>query len=119
MNGTKDPLDVYLELYTLSDHLNAAIAAVKETAAQEVAKYGRDGRVMGDYVLCQAPGRKSWKYTNVTLHKELSAKIKKIEELAKLANETGAAVFMPDTGEQIEPAVCEFTRDTIKVTRTP
>lgn len=103
VEGNADPADTYAKLYSLRKALDECIELVKTVAVSEVAKYGKEGVEKEGYVLTTKAGAGRWKYTSVTLHTELQAKLKAVEALAQAAYKTGASIA-DENGQLIEPA---------------
>lgn len=103
-NGNAKPAETYAYLYNLSKVVAECMEAVKESAIEEVAKYGAEGcTAMGLRMTTKsAAGR--WNYKAVAAHADLMARVKEVEELAQTAYRTGGNVTDQD-GQYIEPAV--------------
>lgn len=102
-NGEADPAETYAYLYNLREAIEECLAAVKEVAVNEVAKYGTEGYSAHGLKLTTKSAAGRWSYKGVAAHAELAAKLKGIEQLAQAAHKTGASIADGD-GVMIEPA---------------
>jgi len=115
-NGEADPAETYAYLYNLREALEECLAAVKEVAINEVAKYGTEGYTAHGLKLTTKSAAGRWSYKGVAAHAELAAKLKSIEQLAQAAHKTGASIADGD-GVMIEPADYTPGTTTIYATR--
>lgn len=103
-NGNGNPAETYAYLYSLNKVVAECMEVVKESAIEEVAKYGAEGcTAMGLRMTTKsAAGR--WNYKAVSAHVDLMARLKEVEDLAQVAYRSGGNVTDQD-GQYIEPAV--------------
>jgi hypothetical protein len=116
-NGTANPAETYALLYGISKTVEECIAAIKEAAIEEVTKYGKDGVDHFGLHLTTKPAGGRWNFKGVSVHAELSARLKVVEELAQTAYRTGGGIADPD-GQLIQPAMYLPGSDTIVCTKT-
>jgi hypothetical protein len=115
-NGDRDRVEAYAELYKLKAVLEDCLSSAKAGAINDVAKYGKEGVVVGDLKLTIKSGAGRWNYQGVKQWMDLKTKMIGVEELAKAANKTGGFVT-DENGEVINPAVQTFDADTIVATK--
>lgn len=115
-NGEADPAETYAYLYNLREALEECLAAVKEVAVNEVAKYGTEGFTAHGLKLTTKSAAGRWSYKGVAAHAELAAKLKGIEQMAQVAWRHGGSVADAD-GVLIEPATYTPGSTTIYATK--
>lgn len=116
INGTIDAAEAYAYLYNLRETLDECLAAVKEVAVNEVAKYGAEGFTAHGLKLTTKNAAGRWSYKGVAAHAELAAKLKGIEQMAQVAWRQGCIVADGD-GVLIEPATYTPGATTIYATK--
>lgn len=115
-NGHADAADTYAHLYNIKKALDECMAMVKESAVDEVKKYGKEGVVKMGLLLTTKAAAGRWNYSGVAVHSDLSKKLKQVEELAQAAYRTGASIANDD-GELITPATYLAGADTVVCTK--
>lgn len=111
-NGHASAADTYALLYGLKKTIDDCIDAVKEQAVDEVRQYGKEGVTKMGFHMIVKPAAGRWNYKGVSLHNELTAKIKQVEELAQTAYRTGGGISDSD-GQIVEPAFYLAGADTV------
>jgi hypothetical protein len=115
-NGTANPAETYALLYGISKTVEECMSMIKESAIEEVAKYGKEGVTHFGLTLNTKSAGGRWNYKSVEVHNELTKKLKAVEELAQTAYRTGGGIADSD-GQLIQPAMYMPGSDTIVCTK--
>jgi hypothetical protein len=120
--GNIQPETAYVALKALQIHLDKALKQIQPDAEAELLKYMEGNRatlttIHGVRVQLNN-GRRNYKFDHIHAWRELSDKMKAVEESAKMAAEAyskGKSFVDESTGEIIEPAVVKLSKPYITV----
>ena len=115
-SGSMDPLKAYIKLKKLSKIFDDAISQIQGSALTEAKKHGKSFEFFGAKVDVKE-GAAQYDYKGVPQWAALSEKIKGVEAAAK-QRALNPNIIMADaeTGEEIEPAMVSYSKETIAIT---
>lgn len=114
-NGQTNPLKAYVEIKRLSQLLDQIKDTLQDQAIGERMKYGKEEVVIDGYKVEQVPGRKNWKYDHSSQWQSINERRKAIESLMQNSY-AGASIIDGETGEEIEPALLSYSKETLRLT---
>lgn len=115
-SGFIDPLEAHIRLKALVKVAEAVIKNTEEEAIRQARLYGKSGSKIGAEFTV-SDGRANYKFDNSPAIMHLEAKLKAQKELAKtLAKNKQSAVVDAETGEVIDAAKIEYSKEILTVT---
>lgn len=109
-------LKVWSFLKQLQEVVEMGQKAVKETAIEELAKYGKEGVTIGGYRMTKKNGSVRWRYQGETIQ-QAEEHLKTLKEIAQMAARHTQQPMPGPNGELIEPAIALYDADSIVCTK--
>jgi len=119
MEGEKDPMEVYAILQTIRKSIEPIEKSVKAQAIEKALEAGADKepvRYFG-FEFRYKNGARRADYKHLASWVDANKDLKKIEKLAKTAEEMGQPMVNPDTGEMVDPVRYTYNASSLSVSQ--
>lgn len=117
-NGRGNPIDTFVMLKFYADAFSKAAAKIEEATAIELAKYGKEKPIIGDWQVATRNGGHTYKYDHDIVWTEIKNKLSEREAQMKAVADVSVTSF-DENGIEIPAAVKTPKKDSIVLTKKP
>jgi hypothetical protein len=117
--GQISAIEAFVKLRNAKEAIDIALRFIQDTLDSEIATYGKEVPVVGNWQVQKVSGGFTYDFTNNPEYMKLKEQMKAIEEDMKAAAKSRHAMVDEATGEVIIPAIMKPKADSFKLIYKP